>query len=78
MKLPRGVTADRLLALLARHGYEIVRQKGSHVRLRHAGPPAHMITVPMHHPLKVGTLHGLLSEIAAQRSVAMDSLIENL
>src|SRR5207248_2575214 len=39
--------------------------KGSHVRLRHERPPAHTITVPLHNPLKTGTLHGILSEVAA-------------
>ena len=57
MKFPRGVSADRLIRALERVGYEVVRQKGSHVRLRHQGPPAHAITVPLHDPLKTGTLH---------------------
>ena len=35
MKLPRGVSADRLIRALERLGYEVIRQKGSHVRLRH-------------------------------------------
>jgi predicted RNA binding protein YcfA (HicA-like mRNA interferase family) len=48
MKLPRGVSADRLVRLLERLGYEVLRQKGSHIRLRHPGPPVHLITVPKH------------------------------
>ena len=39
MKLPRGVSADRLIGALEHLGYRKVRQKGSHVRLRHEGPP---------------------------------------
>jgi predicted RNA binding protein YcfA (HicA-like mRNA interferase family) len=66
MRLPRGVSADRLIRALERLGYEVIRQKGSHVRLRHAGLPAHTITVPLHNPLKTGTLHGTLSEVAAR------------
>ncbi|MGH9624266.1 MAG: type II toxin-antitoxin system HicA family toxin, partial [Bryobacteraceae bacterium] len=38
MKLSRGVSADRLIRTLERLGYKIVRQKGSHIRLRHEGP----------------------------------------
>jgi predicted RNA binding protein YcfA (HicA-like mRNA interferase family) len=78
MKLPRGVSADRLIHVLQRLGYTAVRQKGSHVRLRHPGPPAHSITVPMHNPLKTGTLHGILEEVAAARSVSVEDLIELL
>jgi hypothetical protein len=40
MKLPRGVSGDRLIHLLTGLGYAVFRQKGSHIRLRHEGPPA--------------------------------------
>jgi len=39
MKLPRGVSAERLIKALEAVGYMVIRQKGSHVRLRHSGPP---------------------------------------
>jgi predicted RNA binding protein YcfA (HicA-like mRNA interferase family) len=78
MKLPRGVSGDRLIRALEHLGYEVVRQKGSHVRLRHSGPPTHMITVPLHNSLKIGTLHGILSEVAQMRSIDLESLAEQL
>ncbi len=78
MKLPRGISADRVIQALKRLGYEVIRQKGSHVRLRHVGPPAHSITVPLHDPLNTGTLHGILSEVARTRSITMESLAELL
>jgi predicted RNA binding protein YcfA (HicA-like mRNA interferase family) len=56
----------------------VIRQKGSHVRLRHEGPPVHTITVPLHNPLKTGTLHGILSEVAQVRSITIESLAESL
>ncbi|HEY1219718.1 MAG TPA: type II toxin-antitoxin system HicA family toxin, partial [Bryobacteraceae bacterium] len=59
-------------------GYVAIRQKGSHVRLRHEGPPAHTITVPMHNPLKTGTLHDILSEIAQTRTISVESIAELL
>ena len=65
MKLPRGVSADRLIRALEHVGYEVIRHRGSHVRLRHPGPPVHAVTVPLHNPLKTGTLHGILAEVAA-------------
>ncbi len=75
MKLPRNVSALRLIKVLETLGYHIVRQRGSHVRLHCDGLPAHSVTVPMHDPLKVGTLHGILSEVASMRSVSLDSLV---
>jgi predicted RNA binding protein YcfA (HicA-like mRNA interferase family) len=78
MKLPRGVAAERLIRALETIGYMVIRQKGSHVRLRHQGPPSHTITVPLHNPLKTGTLHGILTEVARMRSTTVDSLVERL
>ena len=78
MKLPRGVSADRMIHALVRLGYVVIRQKGSHVRLRHTGPPAHTITVPLHNPLKTGTLHGIFAEIARMRSITVESIVDSL
>jgi predicted RNA binding protein YcfA (HicA-like mRNA interferase family) len=78
VKLPRGVAADRLIRALEKIGYEVIRQRGSHVRMRHHGPPVHTITVPLHDPLKTGTLHGILTEVALIRSTTVESLCELL
>jgi predicted RNA binding protein YcfA (HicA-like mRNA interferase family) len=78
MKLPRGVSADRVIHTLQHLEYTVIRQKGSHVRLQHPGPPTHTITVPLHNPLKIGTLHGILAEVALMRSVTIESLVELL
>ena len=74
MKLPRGVPADRLIRALEGLGYTVIRQKGSHVRLFHPGPPAHSITVPLHNPLKTGILHGILAKVADARAVSIESI----
>ena len=78
MKLPRGVSGDRVIRALERLGYGVIHQKGSHVRLRHKGPPVHTITVHLHNPLKTGTLQGILSEIAQMRSITIESIIDLL
>ena len=78
MKLPRGVSADRLIRVLKDLGYRAIRQKGSHIRLKHDGPPVHFITVPSHDPLKTGTLHGILTEVAQMRSITIDSILKML
>jgi len=78
MKLPRGVSADRVIRALEHLGYGVIRQKGSHLRLRHEGPPVHAITVPMHNPLKTGTLHAILSEVSQKRSITIESIADLL
>jgi predicted RNA binding protein YcfA (HicA-like mRNA interferase family) len=78
MKLPRGVSGDRLIRALERIGYRVIRQKGSHVRLQHPGPPPHAITVPLHNALKTGMLHGILSEVTRMRSITIESLADSL
>lgn len=69
MRFARAVSADRLILALEHLGYEVVRQKGSHVRLRHGGLPSHMITVPLHDPLKIGTLHSIVAGVAQAQSI---------
>jgi predicted RNA binding protein YcfA (HicA-like mRNA interferase family) len=78
MRLPRGVSGDRLIHALERLGYGVIRQEGSHVRLRHEGPPVHTITVPRHNPLKTGTPHGILSEVGQERSITIESIADLL
>ena len=78
MKLPRGVSADRFIRALEKLGYEVIRQKGSHIRLLHADVPTHSISVPNHDPLKIGTFHGILTEVAQGRSVSIQDILDLL
>ncbi len=46
-----------------RLGYEVVRQRGSHIRLRHPTDPAKPpLTVPNHQTLKPGLLRRLIRD----------------
>jgi predicted RNA binding protein YcfA (HicA-like mRNA interferase family) len=58
-KLP-VVSGARLVRALERAGWTFVRQRGSHVRLSQAG---RHVSVPMHDPLKRGTLAQILDDI---------------
>ena len=78
MKLPRGVSADRLIGALEKFGYEKIRQKGSHVRLFHTTAPTHSISVPLHDPLKIGTFHGILAEVAQAQSISIQDILDLL
>jgi predicted RNA binding protein YcfA (HicA-like mRNA interferase family) len=78
MKLPRGVSAERLIHALERLGYVVIRQRGSHIRLFHAVAPTHSISVPLHDPLKIGTFHGILVEVAQAQSISIQDILDLL
>jgi predicted RNA binding protein YcfA (HicA-like mRNA interferase family) len=52
------VSGTELVRALERAGYGRGRQRGSHVALR--APDGQMAIVPLHHPLKKGTLADIL------------------
>ncbi|MBI4298131.1 MAG: type II toxin-antitoxin system HicA family toxin, partial [Chloroflexi bacterium] len=63
-KLPQ-VSGDDLIRLLGSLGYEVVRQRGSHIRLKKATPVGeHAITVPAHRVLAKGTLGDILNRVS--------------
>jgi len=45
-------------------GYNVTRQKGSHIPLTTQECGEHHITIPHQDPLKPGTLHNILQSIA--------------
>ncbi len=79
MKLPRDLGGEELAQLLTRYSYQVVRQTGSHMRLvSSCKGPEHRVTIPKHKPLRVGTLSGILKEIAAYLEMHRQALIEEL
>jgi predicted RNA binding protein YcfA (HicA-like mRNA interferase family) len=61
-KLPI-VSGQEMIKKLAKCGYQVVRQKGSHVRLRNlANPLAKPLTVPLHPEIKAGLLHQIIKD----------------
>jgi predicted RNA binding protein YcfA (HicA-like mRNA interferase family) len=59
MKLPRDVSGDDAIKAFQRLGFSVVRQTGSHVRMKHGSTH---ITVPKHDCVAVGTLHSILRQ----------------
>lgn len=55
------VSGEQLILALGQLGWVRVRQRGSHVRLRHPQHPAPLV-VPLHRELKRGTLAGILRD----------------
>lgn len=78
MRLPRNVSAKELVKSLAKIGYEVSRQKGSHIRLTCTFPNEHHVTIPNHDPIKLGTLSSIISDIANQRDISKEELINQL
>jgi predicted RNA binding protein YcfA (HicA-like mRNA interferase family) len=79
LKLPRDLSGQQLAQLLRRHGYEITRQTGSHLRLtsRIKGTEHHL-TIPTHDVLRVGTLGAILADVAAYLDTDRAALIVEL
>ncbi|HTO87452.1 MAG TPA: type II toxin-antitoxin system HicA family toxin [Thermoanaerobaculia bacterium] len=59
--LPR-ISGREAVSAFRRLGYEVDRQKGSHIVLRHREPPFRRLTVPDHRELAKGTLRALIRE----------------
>ena len=71
------VSGEKLLKVLVQIGYEIVRQRGSHIRLRKPTAAGdHNITIPMHDELAKGTLNDILSQVSIWNGISEDDLIE--
>lgn len=78
MKLPRDLSAEDLIKLLARFGYQVTRQTGSHMRLTTQEKGQHHITIPNHPSLRIGTLSSILAEVAGHFQLSRDEIVEGL
>ena len=77
-KLPVA-SGEQLIKVLRRLGYEIIRQKGSHVRLgKSTAAGDHKITVPLHNELAKGTLNDILMDVSIWNGISKDAIIEML
>jgi predicted RNA binding protein YcfA (HicA-like mRNA interferase family) len=65
------VSGAQLVAVLERLGWRVLRQRGSHVRLRHPDRSVFLV-VPLHRELKKGTLNGILKDAGLDRDELRD------
>ncbi len=63
-----------LVRALEKAGFRIVRQKGSHVRMKH--PDGRVVTVPVHSGRDIG--RGLLRKILRDAELTREAFIELL
>ncbi len=59
-------------------GYTVTRQTGSHMRLTTLERGEHHVTIPKREPLRVGTLAGILADVAAHFELTRDELLARL
>jgi len=71
-KLP-VLSGEEFIKVAEKLGYVAVRQKGSHVRLRHSSDPQRKpLSVPLHKTLK----RGLLRELVRDARLSVEQLLE--
>ena len=79
MRLPRDLSADELVAALKALGYQVTRQTGSYLRRPTTRQhDEHHLTIPQHHPLRVGTLRSILTDVASHFGMHRDEVMERL
>ena len=67
------LSGAQLIIALSKTGWEAVRQRGSHVRLKHHDHVTALV-VPLHRELKRGTLAGILRDAGIDRDDLRDLL----
>ena len=70
----RPVPAKRIIKLLSKIGFEVVRQRGSHVILKH--PDGRVTVVPVHSGEDIE--RGLLSRIIKDTGMAREQFLKLL
>lgn len=70
-KLPQ-LSSRKLLKVLSKLGYLLVRKKGSHMHLRGPGLPP--LTIPDHNPISKGTLRAIIRQIGLSKEEFMKHL----
>lgn len=78
-RIPRDISGEELTKLLKKYGYEVNRKTGSHIRLvSKFKDEEHNITVPDHHPIKIGTLNNILNDLVDHLKIDKKEFINKL
>jgi predicted RNA binding protein YcfA (HicA-like mRNA interferase family) len=56
------VSGERLIKALRKEGWEVVRQRGSHVRLKKKSGRKHALVIPLHREPRSRHLAGILRD----------------
>ena len=71
---PAAISSSGRLRL----GYQLSRQKGSHAIVTTQVRGEHHVAVPMHDPIKIGTLNNILRDVSVHHGITCDELLEHL
>jgi predicted RNA binding protein YcfA (HicA-like mRNA interferase family) len=78
MKSPRNLSAKELIKLLKIYGYEIVSQKGSHIKVTTSRNGQHHLAIPNHDPIKIGTLNAIIRQVAEHLDKNKEEILDEL
>lgn len=78
MKLPRDLSGSQFVRALRLFGYEVTRQRGSHIRLTTTTNGEHHLTIPMHDDLRLGTLASILDDVATHFGLTRNEVLGRL
>ena len=78
MRLPRDLSGRDLARVLRRYGYAVARETGSHIRLTTQQGGEHHVTIPDHTSLRIGTLAGVLADVAEHLKIERSALAAEL
>ncbi len=77
-KIPRDLSGADLAKALRQFGYTVTRQSGSHMQLVTDRGQKRPVTIPAHSPLKLGTLSGILTDVATNLGMPKAELVKAL
>ena len=78
MKTPRDLSGAALISSLQVFGYSRVRQTGSHVQLVTTQNGEHHLSIPLHSPIKVGTLSQIIGLVAEHFQISKKEALDKL
>ena len=78
MRLPRDLSGSDLAHALRKLGYSVTRQTGSHLRLTTYEHGEQHFTIPLHSPLRIGTLSAILNDVSTHFKLSREQLLDKL
>ena len=76
LKMP-VTSGKRLIKVLHKLGYNIVKQRGSHIKImKETVAGTHSITIPNHDEIAKGTLNDILSKVGIWNQISKEDLIQ--
>lgn len=75
MSITPVIKGARLVAVLLKMGFKVIRQKGSHAQLMHPNAPGRVLTIPISNKtLRKGTLIAVLKQAGISLQQFLDVL----